>query len=90
MKQEQLVHSPPMHYALMMGSEVEDDDCSNDKLPANPELVWDLLLQTYADKSMGSNGIHPKVLKLLADVNARSPSLVSGPGNLVKSQETKS
>lgn len=69
-----------------MGSEVEDDDCSNDKLPANPELLWDLLLQLYAYKSMGHNGIHPRVLKLLADVIARSQSLVNGLSNLEKSQ----
>lgn len=70
----------------MMGSEVEDDDCSNDKLPANPELLWDLLLQLYAYKAMGHNGIHPRVLKLLADVIARSQSLVNGLSNLEKSQ----
>ncbi|PKU36241.1 rna-directed dna polymerase from mobile element hypothetical protein [Limosa lapponica baueri] len=46
-----------------------------DKLPFGFELVWDLLLQLNAHKSMGPNGIHPRVLKELADVILRSLSL---------------
>ncbi|KAJ7421187.1 hypothetical protein WISP_43901 [Willisornis vidua] len=40
-------------------------DCKNDQLPADPELMWDLLLQVYPYKSMGSDGIHPRILKEL-------------------------
>lgn len=34
----------------------------NDELPADFELVWDLLLQLNAPKSMGPSGIPPRVL----------------------------
>lgn len=40
----------------------EDCDSSDDKLPANLELMWDLL-HVDACKSMGSNEIHPRVLR---------------------------
>lgn len=43
--------------------ELEDCDCGKNKLPANPNLLQDLLLQLDALKSMGPNGIHPRVLK---------------------------
>lgn len=40
----------------------EDCDSGDDKLPANLELMWDLL-HVDACKSMGSNEIHPRVLR---------------------------
>ena len=49
---------------------LEDHNWGNAKLPADPELVPDLLLQLDAHKSMGPNGIHPRVLKELSDVIA--------------------
>ncbi|KAJ7419438.1 hypothetical protein WISP_54013 [Willisornis vidua] len=47
--------------------ELEDHDC-NDQLSVNPEIVWDLLLQVYPYKPIGPHGIHPRILKELADV----------------------
>lgn len=43
-------------------------DCDNDKLPADPEIMQDLLLQLDSYKSMGSHGIHRRILKELVDV----------------------
>ncbi|KAK4827430.1 hypothetical protein QYF61_017868 [Mycteria americana] len=49
-------------------SVLEDRDWGDDKLPANSKLLQDLLLHLDAHKSMGPDGIHPRVLKLLASV----------------------
>lgn len=42
-------------------------DCGNSKLPVNPELVWDLLLQLDPCKSMGPDGIQLRTHKELTD-----------------------
>lgn len=47
---------------------LEDHDWCYDKLLPNPESVQDLLLQLDDHKSVESNGIHPRVLKELANV----------------------
>ncbi|TRZ24677.1 hypothetical protein HGM15179_002379 [Zosterops borbonicus] len=56
-------------------SELKDCDCKNDQLPADPETVKDLLFQLDAYKSMGPDGIHPRILKELADA-IRKPLLM--------------
>ncbi|KAJ7424102.1 hypothetical protein WISP_30412 [Willisornis vidua] len=45
--------------------ELEDHDCEKHQLPADPELVWDLLLQLDPYKSTGPDGIYPRILKEL-------------------------
>jgi len=56
--------------------ELEDHDGGNDKLPTNPEHVQDLLLHLDPYKSMDLDGIHPRVLKELADVIAGPLSII--------------
>ncbi|KAJ7412843.1 hypothetical protein BTVI_45164 [Pitangus sulphuratus] len=53
--------------------ELEDHDCKNNQLPVDPEIVWDLLLELDPYKCMGSDGIHPRILKEVADVIAKPP-----------------
>ncbi|KAJ7400995.1 hypothetical protein BTVI_100055 [Pitangus sulphuratus] len=50
---------------------LEDHDCENGQLPVNPEIVWDLLLQLDPCKSMGPDGINPRIFKGLAYVMAK-------------------
>lgn len=38
--------------------ELENHDCENNQLPADLELVWDLLFQLYPCKSIGPDRIH--------------------------------
>lgn len=44
--------------------ELEDHGWENDKLPVDPEFVWDLLLQLDIHVSMWlQDGIHPRIFK---------------------------
>lgn len=49
------------------GPEFDDLYCSNDELPAKPKLVWGVLFQLDVFRSIGTNGIHSRILKDLAD-----------------------
>ena len=58
----------------------EDRDWENDP-PAIQETVSDLLHHIDIHKSMGPDGIHPRVLKELAGCSpSRFPSFTSSPG----------
>ncbi|KAJ7421822.1 hypothetical protein WISP_41051 [Willisornis vidua] len=56
--------------------ELEDHDCENDRIPTNPEIARDLLLQLDPYKSLGPDKIHPRILKRLAGVIAKSLSMI--------------
>ncbi|KAJ7427603.1 hypothetical protein WISP_05587 [Willisornis vidua] len=56
--------------------ELEDHDCENEPLPVNPEIVWDLLLQLDPYKSIGPDGIHPRILKDVTDVITEPLSVI--------------
>ena len=56
--------------------ELEGHDWGDDKLPADSKLAQDLVLQLDAHRSMGLGGIHPRVLKELADVIAGPLSII--------------
>ncbi|KAJ7426638.1 RNA-directed DNA polymerase from mobile element jockey [Willisornis vidua] len=56
--------------------ELEDHHCENDQLPVNPETIWDLLLQLDPYKFIGPDGIHPQILKELADVITKPLSMI--------------
>ncbi|KAJ7410713.1 hypothetical protein BTVI_52818 [Pitangus sulphuratus] len=45
--------------------ELQDHGYENYQLPVDPEDMWDLLLQLDPYKSMGPDGVHPRILKLL-------------------------
>ncbi|KAF4803640.1 hypothetical protein TURU_014357 [Turdus rufiventris] len=55
--------------------EIKEHGCENDQVPVIPELVQDVLLLLDPYKSMGSDGINPKVLKELTDVIVRPLSM---------------
>lgn len=56
--------------------ELEDHDCENDKLSVNPSLVQDLHVLLNPSKSVRPDGVHPRVLKELADVITRPFSMI--------------
>ncbi|KAJ7421899.1 RNA-directed DNA polymerase from mobile element jockey [Willisornis vidua] len=56
--------------------ELEDHDCENDQLPVDPEIVKDLLLQVDPYTSIRPDGIHPRMLKELADVITKLLSMI--------------
>ncbi|KAJ7395736.1 hypothetical protein BTVI_151276 [Pitangus sulphuratus] len=56
--------------------ELEDHGSENDKCPASPKLMSNLMFQMYPYKSIGLDGIHPKILKELDDVTTRLLSMI--------------
>ncbi|KAJ7426629.1 hypothetical protein WISP_14150 [Willisornis vidua] len=47
--------------------ELEDQDCENDQLSINPQILLYLLLQLDPYKSVGPDEIHSRIPKELAD-----------------------
>lgn len=56
--------------------ELEDHNQGNNKLPADYELVWDLLHHLDAHMSMGPKDFSSTVLKELADVTEKLLSII--------------
>ncbi|KAJ7404952.1 hypothetical protein WISP_142594 [Willisornis vidua] len=56
--------------------ELVDCDCKNDHLPVSPAIVQDLLLQLDAHKSIGPDGIYPRIFKEVDDVNAHPSQIL--------------
>lgn len=77
-----LIPSLPLSLALIMCSGNPRALCwktvigGDDNLPTDPEFVQDMLLQLDVHKSMGPDGIHPRVPKELTDVNAGPLSII--------------
>ncbi|RMB99700.1 hypothetical protein DUI87_23702 [Hirundo rustica rustica] len=43
--------------------ELDKYDYDNDKVPVDPEILWDLLLKLDLLRCIRSDGIHPRILK---------------------------
>lgn len=56
--------------------ELDTHGCEYDQFPADPEFVQGLLCQLDPYKCMGPDRIHPRILNDLADVIARSLSMM--------------
>lgn len=63
-------------YAKLRCPELEGCDCDGNYFPVNSELVWDLLLNLHACKTMGLDRIHPRVCCRLANFIERPLSII--------------